>query len=135
MENKKIKVKNTAINSGVSNKTGKKWTRVDVFVDEGGKEVKYFFFTTKSDGQPTKAFEFFKENKSSWDNALMMGEDLFVEIAYEETKRSFIGKDGKEHEATDRAIKMFKSEPLIGQPVGDQNQAEYRIITEDIPDL
>ena len=134
MENKKIKIKNTSIANGVS-KTGKKWTRVDVFAEEGGKELKYSFFTTKSDGSPTKAFEFFKENKSSWDDSLMMGEDLEVEIAYEETKRNFVGKDGRGHTATDRAIKMFRNEPLIGQPIGDQNLAENRIITEDIPDL
>jgi hypothetical protein len=134
MQNKVIKIKNTSINKGDS------WTRIDIISEEAGRDIKYSFFTTKKDGSATKAFEFFKEHKSSWDDALMVGESVMVEVGYDESEYSFVGKDGKSRTATRRTIKAFKQEPAINQPIGDQNQAEYRIkeavidIDDDLPD-
>ncbi len=131
MENKIIKVKSTSIENGTS-KEGKKWTRVDIFTDEYGKEVKYSFFTTKKDGSSTKAFEYFKAVKSTWDDAFMNGEDVEIEIAFEDVPRTFVGKDGKEHTGHNRNIKAFKGEPLVGQPIGDQNIPENRLYKDEI---
>lgn len=122
LKNKVIKIKNTSFES----KDG--WTRIDIITEEGGKDIKYSFFKTKRSGETTKAFEFFQENKSAWDNFLMTGEEVIIEILYEEKEYSYIGKDGKSRVGTSRTIKAFKGEPAINQPVGDQNQAEYRTI-------
>ena len=99
MENKVIKIKNTSINKGDN------WTRIDVISEEGGRDVKYSFFTTKKDGSATKAFEFFKEHKSSWDDALMMGESVIVEVGYDESEYSFVGKDGRKEPQKEEPLK------------------------------
>jgi hypothetical protein len=117
--NKKIiKIKSTEIVKGDG------WTKIKIISNEGGRDIKYDFFTKKkSDGLPTKAFEFFSAHKQDWDTKIMLDQDVQVEIGYEE--RPFISKrDGKQYNS--RSIKFFK-EVVIGQPIGDQNQAEYRI--------
>lgn len=132
MQFKEIKIKTTAIEKG--EKEGKKWTRVDIITEEGGKDTKYSFFSHKSDGTQTKAFEYFMNNKSTWDNALLNDEDLVVNIGFEETEVPYVGKDGISRTSKRRTIRVFKGEPLIGQPIGDQNQAEYRIKDENTID-
>jgi hypothetical protein len=117
--NKKIiSIKSTEIVKGEG------YTKIKITTNEGGRDVRYDFFTKKkSDGLPTKAFEFFSAHKQDWDNKIMLDQEVVVEIGYEE--KPFISKkDGKQY--TSRSIKFFK-EAVLGQPVGDQNQAEYRI--------
>jgi hypothetical protein len=118
MENKIIKIKNTNLINGGD------WKKIEIIADENGRDISYSFFTKKKDGNPTKAFEYFQAHKQIWDNALMNDEGINVEIGYEE--REYLGKkDGKMH--TGRTILAFRDEPKVGAPIGDQNQAEYRI--------
>lgn len=108
LQSKKIVISSHTIESGISKTSGKKWTRVDIISNENGRDIKFSFFPTKIDGSPTKTLEFYKANKSKWDDNALMGIQTEVVVAYSEEPRSFVGKYGKEHQSMNRTIRMFK---------------------------
>ena len=124
MENKTIKIEGVETKSGVigqGDNNGKKWVLVQIKDTEG---KKYGFFTTKKDGEDTKAFAFYKENKSRWDDAFLEGNSVEVEVMYEEEEKTFTGDDGKEVNYKARNVKNFSnvdSQPTIEDsiPVDD----------------
>lgn len=98
-----------------------------------GDKNKYTFFPKKKDGDPTKAFEYYQKNKVKWDDVLIDGFQPKVEIGYEEKEYTYTDMKGQQRTGKRRSIKFFK-DVLTGQPIGDQNQAEYRIL-EQIPSI
>lgn len=146
---KTIVVKSHKIVNDVSKKTNQPFTRIDII---DGDDVKYSFFPRKKDGTISKAAEYYKSNKSKWDDQMMLGEQVKVTIAFEEKTNTFQGKDGKTYNGVNRTIRMFKdfadpvkqdSEysgmkdlPVIdseGIPIYDADPNKMEISTEDIP--
>ena len=102
---KVIVIKSHKIVNDVSKKTNQPFTRIDI-IDSN--DLKFSFFPKKKDGTISKAAEYYKANKSKWDDNMMLGDIVKVEIAFEEKTNTFQGKDGKTYNGVNRTIRMFK---------------------------
>jgi hypothetical protein len=123
---KVIVIKSHKIVNDVSKKTNQPFTRIDI-IDSS--DTKYSFFPKKKDGTISKAAEYYKANKSKWDDAMMLGDTVKVEIAFEEKTNTFQGKDGKTYNGVNRTIRMFKD---FADPV--KQDSEYSGM-KDLPTI
>lgn len=89
----KAKIKIAEISQGAT-----KFGQVVKLIDEKGR--KFHFFDTKRDGNPTKAYEQYKQGR------FMVGDN--VEFAYKGEEKSFTNDKGKNITYKDRKIMFFK---------------------------
>ena len=109
LKRKAIKVSSVEINNGETN--GNKWVMIKLETTE--KEYPSFF-ATKKDGSDSKAFTFYRENKSRWDDAFLTGDTIDIDIVYKENP--YVDKQGQDRVGLN--IVMF-NEPE-SQPSNDE---------------
>lgn len=126
---KQISIVSHQLKSGAKNPAIKFVELID------GENQKFTFFPKKQDGSPTKAFEYYQSHKSAWDEALIDNFQPKVEIGYEEKEYTYQDSKGQPRVGKRRGIKFFKDIPTPGKPIGDQNQAEYRLPVIDADDI
>ena len=110
------------------------WVKIDI-VDKQNR--KFQFGTKKKDGAETKAFTFYKEHKTKWDDSIMLGQPIKVVVDYNETPKSFTGDKGNVINYIQRTIigfaepkeDNFKKVPEYNNPAFDN----IPVIEDDEP--
>lgn len=107
-------------------KDGTTWKDFDVHIKDQERGLFYTLPIHRADGATTKAYEFYKLKKSSWEDVFIANGQIPVEIAYSEKKVAW-EQNGKKGTTTYRTIRMMREsdEAIIDLPnVGE---------VEDIP--
>ena len=129
MENKTIKIEGVETKSGIIGKgdrKGEKWVKRTVLTSD----EKFSFFTTKANGEDTKANAFYKEVRSKWQDKFDEGDTVEISVMYDEEEVKFTGDTGDEVKYMAKNLKAFIE--ADAQPSNDSGEEQVPPPEEEI---
>ena len=131
LENEEVRVTNIKLVEK-SRADGTTWKEYSVSILDQVRGTFYTLPIKKADGNYTKAYEVFKDNKSAWEEKFIEGEVVSLRIAYSEKSVKW-DRNGKTGISTYRTIRFLESMEMSDEPVVKKVVEEEGVDITQIP--